>query len=56
MCDLCHGTKIVHPEIMKGVTVVQPCPNCTTFVHDHYEKELAECLQSNQLVTASMKF
>ena len=39
MCE-CNGTKIVHVEIMKGVWVVQPCPNCTNEIHAHYEQEL----------------
>ncbi len=43
MCE-CNGTKIVHVEIMKGVWVVQPCPNCTQAVHQHYEQELAEVM------------
>ncbi len=40
MCKLCHGTKVVHNEIMRGVVVVQACPNCTSAVHEHYEYEL----------------
>lgn len=39
MCE-CNGTKIMHVEIMKGVWVVQPCPNCTSEIHKHYEQEL----------------
>lgn len=40
MCELCNGTKVAHNEIMQGVVVAGPCPNCTNYVHDHYKKEL----------------
>lgn len=42
MCKTCNGTGIVHPEVMQGISVVQPCPNCTSGIHDHYENELEE--------------
>ncbi|BDZ30604.1 hypothetical protein RA086_05490 [Lactiplantibacillus sp. WILCCON 0030] len=40
ICELCHGTKVVsHPLGSYGFTT-GPCPNCTDYVHDHYESEL----------------
>ncbi|WP_171000624.1 hypothetical protein [Lactiplantibacillus pingfangensis] len=39
-CKLCGGARVVQQEIMPGVVTVAPCPNCTEFKHDHYEKEL----------------
>jgi len=39
-CERCHGTRIVsHPLGSYGFTT-GPCPNCTAYVHDHYESEL----------------
>jgi len=39
-CELCEGTRIVQNVIMPGVVTVAPCPNCTDYVHKHYESEL----------------
>lgn len=48
MCELCNGTKVVHNEIMMGVVVVAPCPNCTNYIHEHYEEQLAEVLSNER--------
>lgn len=44
ICKLCGGTQVVQNEIMPGVVTVGPCPNCTGYVHSHYEHELEEVL------------
>lgn len=45
MCELCDGTKVVHNEIMAGVMVTGPCPNCTEHIHNHYEHELENVIK-----------
>lgn len=55
MCELCHGAKVVHNEIMRGVVVVQACPNCTNAVHEHYEKELDDLCKQSVLVTTTRR-
>lgn len=39
-CETCNDTHVVHTEIMKGVVVASPCPNCNTAIHEHYRNEL----------------
>lgn len=46
-CELCHGTKVVHPQTMLGVFNIGPCPNCTEVVHEQYTEELVEIATSN---------
>lgn len=48
-CKLCEGTKVVYSEIMQGVMVAGPCPNCTNYVHEHYENELSKLWEQHKV-------
>ena len=39
-CKLCNDNKVVHTTIGSYGMQVGPCPNCTDYIHDHYESEL----------------
>ncbi|WP_338208298.1 hypothetical protein [Lactiplantibacillus paraxiangfangensis] len=39
-CQLCNDSKVVHTTIGSYGMQIAPCPNCTNYVHDHYESEL----------------
>ncbi|WP_438341172.1 hypothetical protein ACSKF1_05775 [Lactiplantibacillus plantarum] len=39
-CELCHGSKVVQQPLGSYGFTFGPCPNCTSYVHNHYEREL----------------
>lgn len=47
-CELCHGNKVVYTSIGCYGVQARPCPNCTDYVHDHYECELESVIENDR--------
>ncbi len=44
MCNLCHGTHIIHTAVMPGVVVAEPCPNCNEALKEKRHEEFKQLL------------
>lgn len=47
MCELCHGTQIIHKTIMPGVITTAPCPNCNKALKQKRVEEFLEKVVEN---------
>ena len=47
-CERCHGSKVVYTPIEEYGMQIGPCPNCTSYVHDHYERELESVIKDDR--------
>lgn len=47
-CKLCNGSKVVYTTIGDYGVQTGPCPNCTDYVHKHYERELESVIDHEQ--------
>lgn len=47
-CELCNGSKVVYTPIGNFGVQAGPCPNCTSYVHDHYEHELESVINHDR--------
>lgn len=47
MCELCHGTQIIHTVIMPGVVTTHPCPNCNKALKQKRTTEFLEKVVGN---------
>jgi hypothetical protein len=47
-CERCHGSKVVNKPIGNYGMQVGPCPNCMSYVHNHYERELESVINNDR--------
>ncbi|GAB7171398.1 hypothetical protein TUA1478L_33920 [Lactiplantibacillus plantarum] len=48
ICKLCGDKKVVYTMIDSYGVQSGPCPNCTDYVHKHYERELESVINHEQ--------